>query len=95
VAGHAGFRRRKTGERGDFDPGVAVAAVDAQAADMMFMAKGNGLLEGHALITDKRRAIDQQGGGHQADDGAKSADNDDFCQCVAAAIKKLCHSFRS
>jgi len=50
MAGHAGVSGRQTGEGGFFDRGVAIAAVDAQFAGVMAMAKRNGLLTGNILI---------------------------------------------
>src|SRR5262249_55095512 len=41
---HADFRRRNPCERRRFDGGMAKAAIDAQAADMMFVAEWNRLL---------------------------------------------------
>ena len=40
------------------DGGVAIAAVDAHAGDVVFVAKGNGLLDGHVDLVDKVNAID-------------------------------------
>src|SRR5437764_6664475 len=37
VAGHAGFRRRQSGETRSLDGSVAVAAIEAQSANMVFV----------------------------------------------------------
>src|SRR4051794_41431328 len=43
VAGHTSVRRREPRARAVGDIGVAVAAIDAETADMMFVAEGDGL----------------------------------------------------
>jgi hypothetical protein len=50
MAIHAGLGGRNVGKCRLFDRRVAVAAVDAFAADMMLVAELNGLLDEHALI---------------------------------------------
>src|SRR5260370_2037427 len=49
MAIHAGLRRRDTGHGGSFDAGMAVAAVDAVIADVVFMAELHWLLTGGVL----------------------------------------------
>ena len=58
VAGHAGFGRGNAGKGTLFDGGMAVAAVDAHAGDVVFVAKGNGLVNGHVDLIDEVNAID-------------------------------------
>src|SRR5471030_1070652 len=50
MAVHAGFRRRDAGERGVFDGGVAVAAVDAVAGDVALVAELDRLLARDARV---------------------------------------------
>ena len=45
MAGHAGMGRRQAGERRGLDRGVAVAAIEAKAADMMLVAERHRLIE--------------------------------------------------
>src|SRR5215216_5192404 len=58
VAVHAGRGWGDAGEAGDFDRGVAVAAVDAEAADVVLMAEGNDLLARDALVREVRGTDD-------------------------------------
>ena len=58
VAGHAGFGRGNAGKSTLLDGGMAVATVDAHAGDVVFVAKGNGLINGHVDLIDKVNAID-------------------------------------
>ena len=45
MARHANLRRRNAGEGGAFDRGVAVTAINSEAADMMLMAERHRLLD--------------------------------------------------
>lgn len=49
MAGHAGFGGRNAGESGIFDADVAITAINSEAGYVMFMAEGNGLVEGHTF----------------------------------------------
>ena len=49
VAVHAGFRGRNAGERGVFHRGMAIAAIDAQNADVVLVAEGDGLHHGSPM----------------------------------------------
>ena len=58
VAGHAGFGRGNAGKSTFLDGGMAIAAVDAHAGDVVFVAEGNGLIDGHIDLIDEVNAID-------------------------------------
>ena len=58
VAGHAGFGRGNASEGALLDGGVAIAAVDAHAGDVVLVAKGNGLIDGYVDLIDEVNAID-------------------------------------
>ena len=58
VAGHAGFGRGNAGKSTFLDGSMAIAAVDAHAGDVVFVAKGNGLIDGHVDLIDEVNAID-------------------------------------
>jgi len=62
MAIHAGLRRRDTGHGGSFDAGMAVAAVDAVIADVVFMAELHWLLTGDVLPRQIRRACHREDG---------------------------------
>ena len=53
MAGHAGFGRRQPRKTRFLDRGVTVAAIESQAADMMFMTEGHGLIAGDVLLCDR------------------------------------------
>ena len=54
VAGHTGVGGRNAGNGRPLDSGVTVAAVHAEAADMMFVAEGNRLRQRDVLIRNVR-----------------------------------------
>ena len=58
VAGHAGLGRGNAGESTFLDSGVAIAAVDAHAGDVVLVAEGNGLIDGYVDLVDEINAID-------------------------------------
>ena len=62
MAGHAGVGRRDAGDRRRFDAGVAIAAIEPEAADMMLVAERDRLVErqrGRSCI--RRRKTNRQG----------------------------------
>jgi len=60
MTGHTGFGRGQTGKGGLFDGRVTVTAVDAKAANMMFMAKRDGLCPDHACLRQVGGARDRR-----------------------------------
>ena len=68
VAGHAGLGRGNAGKSTLLDGGVAVATVDAHSGDVVFVAEGNGLIDGHVDLIDEVNAIDVE------DDSEDTAD---------------------
>ena len=58
VAGHAGFGRGNAGKSTFLDGCMAIAAVDPHAGDVVFVAEGNGLINGHVDLVDEVNAID-------------------------------------
>ena len=58
VAGHAGFGRGNAGKGTLLDGSMAIAAIDAHTGDVVFVAKGNGLINGHVDLIDEVNAID-------------------------------------
>ncbi len=76
VTGHAGMRRRQTGARPLGDARMAVAAVDAQCADMVFMTERDRLrrrMNARAGVIVRARECDD-GGGPAADDRHRGDD---------------------
>lgn len=57
MAGHAGFGRGDAGEGTRLNGGVAVAAVDAVAADVALVAEGDGLFARDVALGDHRPPI--------------------------------------
>lgn len=58
VASHAGFSWGNAGKSTLLDGSMAVATVDAHAGDVVFVAEGNGLIDGHIDLIDEVNAID-------------------------------------
>src|SRR5215469_375459 len=92
VAVHARLRRGETGEGGDIDARMAVAAVDAELAGVVLVAELDGLLPVDALAGDVPAAVD---GGEEPErsgdeeDGSKDAHPREG---VRAAVENLRHS---
>ena len=57
MATHARFGRRHAGELAGVGGGVAIAAIDAEAADVMLVGKRDRLLNGDVLLIDVRRPL--------------------------------------
>ena len=91
MAIHAGLGRRNAGERTLFDRGVAITAVDAIVADVMFVAKRNRLAARDADLSDVRRFIDRRERCHQNDQQNGSTEDGDPGDRVRARMKNLRH----
>jgi hypothetical protein len=92
MAGHAGFRRWHSGERGFLNSRVAVAAVQTQTVNVMLVAEGNWLFERHHLERRPWRPIN----GMQ-NPSARAEQQHDGCErCagdgIGSATKNLRHS---
>src|SRR5207249_9876499 len=77
VAVHARSGRRDPGEGRILDRRVAVAAVDAVAGDVAFVAELNRLLARDARFGDPRRAVDFVEQAEQARDDEEGAEDAD------------------
>src|SRR5262249_25632117 len=91
VAVDAGGGGRDTGGTGPIGRGVAVAAVDAQAGDVMLMAEGHGLLAGDADAGGVGGADVAGVGPAGAGDDEDGAENGDLGDRVKTAVKNLRH----
>jgi hypothetical protein len=80
VAVHARLGRRDVGKGRLFDAGVAVAAVDPHAADVVRVAELDGLFDVDALIGVVARPVEQ------GEDGPETADEKQNCQNAEAGI---------
>lgn len=70
VTAHTGFRRGNPSRCRNFDAGMAIATVDAEATDMVFMAELHRLIAGNILLCDVGGAVDliDQEEQHQQED---------------------------
>src|SRR5688500_11957405 len=91
VAVHAGRRRRDAGEAGRLNGRVAVAAVDAQSADVMLMAEGDDLLDRVALIREVRRAHDAADQPENETGNEDRAEDGDARKRIGTAVENLSH----
>ena len=78
-------------KRGRFDGRVAVAAIDAVAGDVAFVAELDRLLARDVDLRHPRRSIDLIGEVEKAGDEEERAENADPCNRVRAAMKNLRH----
>lgn len=71
---------------------MAVTAIDAIIANVVFVAEWNRLVAGHIHIRDKRSGVNlisrPNGSSQQERDGY----NADFCETIRTTVKDLCHS---
>src|SRR5262245_50918723 len=89
---HTRRRRRDTGEPGGFDARMAVAAIDAEMADVMVVAEGNGLRDDF-IAACRIRGANQDGQRPERDaDEDRAAENGDASECVRTAVKDLGHA---
>ena len=72
--------------------GVTVAAVDAQAGDVMLMAERHGLLADDALIGRVRRTDDSADGPEHKTDNEDSPKDGDTRKRIGATVENLRHS---
>ena len=91
VAVHAGLRRRDAGEVRGLDRGVAVAAVDAESADVMLMAERHRLLALDPLIGRVRRADHAADHPQHECDGEHSAEDRDAGESIGTSVENLRH----
>jgi hypothetical protein len=91
MAVHADLRGRNVGECRLFDRRVAVAAVDAFAADMMFVAELNRLLDEHALIGVVAGQVKHRDCAAQDSDESDEGQDTQSGVDVGVAMKDLTH----
>ena len=91
VAVHAGLGRRNAGETRILDRGVAVAAVDAVAADVSLVAELNRLFARDEGAGHPGRAVHFGEQSEQASDDEHRAEDADARDRVGAAMKDLRH----
>ncbi len=93
MAVHARLRRRHAGSRGTLDARVAIAAIDAVVAHVVFVAELNRLIARNVLVRQIRRARREQHTG-QCDAGQKHACEDTESRDeVCASMKNLRHVY--
>src|ERR1700688_1298115 len=93
VAVHASFRRRDSGEARSLNRGVAIAAVDAEAGNVMLVAEGDRLRLAHASIGYVGRALDLHRDPTERSNHEDRAENCGPGQGVGAAMKNLRHTY--
>src|SRR5689334_12320498 len=91
MAVHARLGWRDPREPGILDRRVAVAAVDAVAGDVTFVAELNRLFASDARPGHPRRSVDLCGQAEQASHDEHRAENTDARDRVGAAVKDLRH----
>lgn len=94
VAVHADLRRRNAGEGACFDGGVTVAAINADARHVMFMAERNGLLAHNASLGKVGRTDEYAYDRHNGNDYEHSTEDADSRQHIGTAMKNLRHETR-
>jgi len=88
---HAGFGRRDSGDSGDLHASVAIAAVDAIVADVMFVAELHGLVSDDILarvIRGARGSQDNREPQRHRKNGEEQAEASDR---IRTAVKNLGH----
>ncbi len=91
VAIHAGLRRRNAGKGAVFHRRVAVAAVDAVVADVMFVAEWHRLAARYSDFGEIGRFIDRRQRRHKRYDECGPAENAQSRKGVGARMKNLRH----
>ena len=90
MAGHAGGGRRHAGERRCLDRGVAIAAIDAEAADVMRVAERHRLMPGDRLVGHVMRAPSAHRRRQSATKGAIKIATSTTRAIVSATGRKSC-----
>ena len=81
--------RRQPGEAGFLHRGVAVAALDPEAPDMVLVAKGHGLFKRDALAGDVGGVLQRHQQPGKAEGGKNESDEGEACHERRPARKKL------
>ena len=89
MAVHAGFGRRNSRSSGNFNAGVAIAAVNADGRYMVLMAERNWLLAGHAGLRHVARAVHRNNDGENTGDDKDRSEDAEFRKGVRAAVEDL------
>ena len=89
VAVHADIGGWNTGEARDLNRGVAIAAVDAQAAGVVLMTEGHRLRTRYLGISDIGRALQLDAGPKNDGDDKDGAKNRCPGNCVRTSMKDL------
>ena len=93
MAIHARFRLRNAGHGGSFDAGVAIAAVNAIVADVMFVAELHRLLTGDVLPRHIGRTRNCEHSHERNSDQKKGRKNTESRDEICTAMKNLGHVF--
>jgi hypothetical protein len=89
MAVHTGLGWRNPGERRFLNRSVAIAAVNAQTANMVLMAKGNRLRPHHFGVSDVRRPLQFEQCPQQGREQKYCPVNRGTGDCVRTAMKNL------
>ena len=95
VTVHAGFRRRNTGKRAFFNRHVTVAAIDANAGNVVFVAERHRLFADDTRLSKIRRTHQHAHNRHGRGDYENGAEDTEFRQSIRAAMEDLCHGYTS
>lgn len=91
---HTGACRRNSGETGNFDRGVAIAAIDSQSGDVVLMAERHGLRLANAFVGDVWRALNLHRDPAERSQYKDRTEDGDARQSIRAAVKDLRHALR-
>src|SRR6267142_7140318 len=91
MAVHARFGRRNSRNRGSLHAGVAITAIDAVVADMMFMAELHGLLTREVLARHVGGTGHRKHGNQRQSDQKERRKDTKPCDEVRASMKNLGH----
>jgi hypothetical protein len=88
---HARLRRRNACERGLLDRSVAIAAIDPESFDVMFVAERNRLSARDISLCDVRGAVDLEDEPPESRNEKQEPEDADPSNRVGAAMKDLRH----
>jgi hypothetical protein len=91
MAGHAGFGRRDAGEGRMFDRVMAIAAIDAETADVMLMAEGYRLTRDVVDASQIGRADQRETDAERQQDEKKQRQERDSRKTVGSRSEDLSH----
>lgn len=93
MAVHTYFRRGYSRKRGLLNRGVAITAIDSDAAHVMLVTEWYRLSLGHPDLRDVCRPADRNRNPRYCGQQENESENSDSRQRIGAALKDPCHHF--